>query len=198
MIAFPRLTEKEFREAQSETARYRYRTAPYCQRDDGKPGCGVDLASQGDTVVPWAVSFDLPVGEFNYYNSNHPAKGPIHLRGHAETLPFETGSLDFVHASHILEDYAQSRWPEVLGEWARVVRPGGHVIILVPEVKLWAEAIANGQCPNCSHSAPEPSVGDISKVATALGLEIVKEELTNEYPGDYSIIAILRVPSANT
>ena len=94
-----------WKQIDSETGKYRHLTSPHCLLADGSPGCGVDIASQGSVVVPWAISFDLPQDEFDYYNDHHAPKGPIHLRGHADKLPFESGSLDFVYASHILEDF---------------------------------------------------------------------------------------------
>lgn len=167
--------------AMSETAKYRHLTARYCQ------GCGVDVASQGDRVVPWAMSFDLPPAEFAIYCSNHPPKGPIHLRGHATALPFDSGSLDFVYSSHLLEDYLD--WEPVLKEWVRVLRPGGTLIILVPDKKLWNEAIAKGQPPNCSHKH-ESYAGELSTYAERIGVTVVKDELTAQFEGDYSVLFV--------
>ena len=45
------------------------------------------------------------------------------------------GSFDFVHSSHCLE---HMRDPvEALGNWFRVLKPGGHLIILVPDEDLY-------------------------------------------------------------
>jgi SAM-dependent methyltransferase len=184
------LTPEQYRAAGSETAKYRHLTAPFCV------GAGVDVASQGDVVVPWAISFDLPVEEFLAYSGGQPPKGPIHLRGHADKLPFESHSLDFVYSSHLLEDYVQEdRW-RVVAEWARVVRPGGHVVILVPEVERWHYCVhVLGQSPNDSHKPPEPSLGDISEIAQQIGMEVVTEKFTDCYPHDYTIMAVLRKPN---
>ena len=124
----------------SETAKYRHLTKKYCagSRAWTSPARGTRLSR-------WAISFDLPVEEFNVYCSNTPPKGVIHLRGHADSLPFETGTLDFVYSSHLLEDYLN--WDPVLYEWARVIKPGGHLIILVPDKDRWAAALAKGQSP---------------------------------------------------
>jgi SAM-dependent methyltransferase len=192
-ISYERLTPEQCLSASSETSKYRHLTAPFCR------GAGVDIASQGDAVVPWAISFDLPVDEFLAYSGGHPPKGPIHLRGHADNLPFDSDSLDFVYSSHLLEDYVkEDRW-RVVAEWARVVKPGGHVVILVPEVERWNYCVqVLGQCPNCSHKTPEPSLGDLSDIAQQIGMEVIKEELTQCYPGDYTIIAVLRKPGGTS
>lgn len=176
----------------SETARYRQLTTKYCYRPDGQPGCGVDIASQGDSVVPWAMGFDLPKDEFNRYCGGAPAKGDIQLRGCADNLPFDDNSLDFVYSSHLLEDYPRILWPHMMGEWKRVLKVGGFLIILVPEVERWTYAIRGGQVDNNSHSKPEPSVGDMSKTAKELGMEIIEERLTDCFEHDYSILGVFK------
>jgi len=188
-MTFDKPTEEKLHNPVSETSRYRHLTAKYCFTEDGNPGCGVDVASQGDRVVPWAMSFDLPVEEFAFYCSNHPAKGPIHLRGHADSLPFDSESLDFVYSSHLLEDYLD--WEPPVREWARVVRKGGHVIILIPDKELWGKAITNGQPPNCAHKH-EGSVGELTALGQKLGLEVVEDRLTEQYVGDYSILGVFK------
>ena len=180
----------DFKLCNSETAKYRHMTAQYCFLPDGRtPGCGVDIASQGDRVVPWALSFDLPVRAFNEYCGGAAPKGEIHLRGNAINLPFDSNSLDFLYSSHLLEDYLD--WEPVVREWARVVKPGGNLIILIPDKVLWNEAIAKGQSPNCSHKH-EGSLGELSTLATTLGLTVIEERLTNQYEGDYSILGVFR------
>lgn len=173
------------RDEVSETAKYRYLTAKYCRTSDGRSGVGVDIGSQGDTVVPWAISYDLPQAEFDTYCSFHPPKGPIHLRGHGDKLPFDTGSLDFVYSSHLLEDYLD--WNPVLDEWVRVLKPGGNLIVLVPDKELWAAAMAKGQTPNCAHRH-EARVGELSTYAERLGLRVLEDRLTEVNPGDYTIL----------
>lgn len=167
----------------SETSKYRHLTLPYCQ------GCGIDIASQGDPVVNTAFQLDLPKAEFDRYNSNNPPHGPIQLRGHAEKLPIEDDSLGFLYSSHLLEDFAD--WTPLLKEWVRVIRPGGYLIILIPDKERWNAAIANGQPPNCAHRH-EGKVFELSSYAADLHLEVVKDELTNITPEDYSILFVGR------
>lgn len=169
----------------SETSKYRHLTSPYCK------GAGVDIASQGDAVVPWAISFDLPEKEFLKYSSGHPPKGPIHLRGHATKLPFDTASLDFVYCSHLLEDFLD--WVPVIKEWTRCVGMYGHIIILIPEKDLWNKAIQNGQPPNNSHRH-EGRVGELSALFQRYfgHFEIIEDRLTALTPKDYTIIFVAK------
>lgn len=173
----------------SETSKYRHLTRQYCLEPDGQPGCGVDIASQGDPVVPWAWQLELPPEKYAWYNSNHPARGPVQLRGDAAVLPIDSGSLDFVYSSHLLEDYAQ--WEPILLEWVRVLKPGGRLIVLVPDKQKWAEALAGGQTPNDAHRH-ESHPGELSTYADALGLEIIEDRMTAIDEADYSILFVGR------
>lgn len=173
----------------SETSKYRHLTAPHCK------GNGIDIASGGDAVVPWAISFELPEDKYNHYNSNQPPRGPIHWRSENAVfrLPFRNGVLDFVYSSHLIEDYHQEQWIPMFKEWLRCLKPGGKIIVLVPEVKRWNYAVkVLGQCPNCSHHAPEPSLGDVSRAFEKLGMTDIEEFLTECVPNDYTIMAVGR------
>lgn len=180
-LQFEAPTEQEFRKFTSETEKYRHLTSQYCS------GAGVDIASQGVPVVPWAIQFDLPEKEFLHYSSGRQPASPIPLRGYATKLPFVNNSLDFVYSSHLLEDYAD--WNPVLDEWVRVLKPGGRLIILVPDKDLWAEAIARGQPPNCAHKK-EPKPGELTRWLEPKGIRVLKDCLTNCYKGDYTIIFV--------
>lgn len=91
-------------------------------------GRGVDIGYKGlgcppgmETVVPNAEGLDLDTPGYN---------GLI--------LPYETESLDFVFASHTLEhipDYVKT-----LQEWHRVLKIGGHMVLLLPHAFLYERA----------------------------------------------------------
>lgn len=182
-LSYSKLSPQEFAGCQSETERYRFFTAPYCG------GIGVDIASQGVAVVPWAISYDLPAAEFSHYASGRLPKGPLQLRGFAEKLPFESQSLDFVYSSHFLEDVFD--WLPVLKEWDRVLKKGGRMIILVPDKERWAAAIARGQPPNCEHRH-EAHVGELTGVFRQYfgHYEILQDRLTLVTPEDYTILFV--------
>ncbi len=169
-------------DSQSETDRYRHLVTRYCV-----PGLGIDIGSQGDPVVSWAWNFDLPPDKFAHYNSNYEPRGPIQLYGDCRHLPIASASLDFVYSSHLLEDFED--WLPVLIEWVRVLRPGGRLIILIPDRERWVAACAAGQPPNDAHRH-EGHVGELSKYAPELGLQVLKDELTDQFPHDYSILFV--------
>jgi SAM-dependent methyltransferase len=68
-------------------------------------------------------------------------------------------SLDFVHASHSLEHLDDPR--EALHNWTRVLRPGGHIVVLVPDEDLYEQ----GAFPS-RHNADHKWTFTIAKKAT--------------------------------
>jgi len=167
----------------SETAKYRHLTAIHCM------GCGIDIASQGNPVVPWAWQIDLPVEEYSAYNGGVPIHGIVQLRGHGQSLTVESNSLDWVYSSHLLEDFAE--WNPVLAEWVRVLKPGGKLVILIPDKELWAAAMARGQMGNPAHKH-EGRVGELTEYAAGFPLEVIEDRLTNCFEHDYTILFVAR------
>lgn len=184
-ITYPKPTEDQCRAATSEAEKYRHLVAPFCA------GVGVDVGTQGVAIVPWCISFDLPLAAYEKYAGTSEAKGPIHLRGDARDLPFEALSLDYVVSVHFLEDRPLAEWPDYITEWASCVKEGGYIIVLVPDRKLWHEHLANGGIPNANHQH-EREPGDFEWVASQTGLELVLEQFTDVYPSDYTVMAVFR------
>jgi predicted SAM-dependent methyltransferase len=46
---------------------------------------------------------------------------------------FRDGSVDLVYACHVLEHFSHLHVPDVLKEWARVLKPGGRLCLSVPD-----------------------------------------------------------------
>lgn len=51
----------------------------------------------------------------------------------------EDNSFDFVHSSHCLEHLHNPA--TALGNWLRIVRPGGHVIVTIPDEDLYEQGV---------------------------------------------------------
>jgi len=93
-------------------------------------GAGLDVGSGGDSLgkvarlfplVTSVTDFDRPDGDAQFL-AKHP-----------------DGAFDFVHSSHCLEHI---RDPAVaLRNWCRVVRPGGHLVVLVPDEDLYEQGV---------------------------------------------------------
>lgn len=84
-------------------------------------GEGIDIGSGDDPVSPEARQWDIKDGDAQY------------LHG------VEDGSFDWVYSSHCLEHMVD---PAVaLSNWWRVLRPGGHLIVMVPDEDLYEQAV---------------------------------------------------------
>lgn len=79
-------------------------------------GCGFDL------VVEGATPFDKEHGDANYMLNYFPPE-----------------SFDTVHSSHTLEHL--HRPIEALQEWWQLVRPGGYLIVIVPDEDLYEQGV---------------------------------------------------------
>lgn len=47
-------------------------------------------------------------------------------------LPFEDGSVDEVHSYHLIEHFDRWLVTDILADWARVLKPGGKVVVECP------------------------------------------------------------------
>jgi SAM-dependent methyltransferase len=171
----------------SETSLCRHITVPFCQ------GNGCDVGSGGDPVVPWAIQVDLPDEAFIQYGHAHDGTMPIQYRGDARNLPFKDATMDFVYSSHLIEDFED--WTIVLEEFARVLKHGGNLIVMVPDRKLFRAAVAGGQNDNASHRH-EFHVGELTDWARMRGgFEVVFDQLTlipQRGIKDYNIIFVAK------
>jgi predicted SAM-dependent methyltransferase len=142
----------------SETAKCRGRLAPFCVGD------GADLGFGGDPITPDAIRIDLRT-PYAYVGASRPQ-----LHGDATRLSwFNSGSLDYVFSSHLLEDFEDTE--SVLREWLRVVRPGGRLVLFCPdEQRFRAHCVRTGQVYNAHHKHEHFSLGYVKAVLDRIGL----------------------------
>jgi SAM-dependent methyltransferase len=69
----------------------------------------------------------------------------IEVRAVADRLPFASGSVTALRANHVLEHQSYELIGETLGEWARVLAPGGRLDIGVPDARFVAEQWVRGE-----------------------------------------------------
>ncbi|HQN16668.1 MAG TPA: methyltransferase domain-containing protein [Bacteroidales bacterium] len=55
---------------------------------------------------------------------------PVDIVAYGDNLPLDDNSVDFVISSHVIEHIFDPI--KALGEWARVVRPGGYILTIAP------------------------------------------------------------------
>lgn len=167
----------------TEHSKWRPVVAPYLV------GNGIELATGGDPIVPTSIQFELSEASYAHYNSNQPIRGAVQWRDDNAIfdLPFRDGTLDYVASSHLLEDFYD--WMPLLMEWVRVLKPGGLLVVCLPDKERWNAAIRNGQPPNCAHKH-ESFVGELSTYAPRLGLKVLRDGFTESPPGDYNILFV--------
>lgn len=165
----------------SEISKHRALVIGYCN------GCGLDLGSGGDPIKPSAIQVELP----NPYCPLFDDRYPPQLLGDATNLHwFRDGVLDYVFSSHLIEDFNYPDQERILREWSRVLRPGGHLVIIAPEKFRWEQALSAGQPPNLAHRH-EPEIGDFTKIAGRIGgLAVIEDRHCDG--SDYSMFFVAR------
>ena len=99
-------------------------------------GCGRYLRfSRELTGVARVVGIDLE-REFDTDNS----AAPFAVRGDIGALPFESGVFDMVIARSVVEHLTDP--PRVFREFFRILRPGGHVVLITPNKFDYVSLIA--------------------------------------------------------
>lgn len=67
------------------------------------------------------------------------------IQADARDLPYSTGSVDEVRAYDCLEHFTEFEFSDVLVEWHRVLKPGGRLVVRVPNMYRLAMMI-------CTHA----------------------------------------------
>jgi len=170
------INQNETRE--SETSKCRSSLARFCK------GNGLDIGYGGDPIVPSAICIDLDTPYANYHSH------PQHLHGDASNLHWFTDHcLDYIYSSHVLEDFIDTEY--VLREWSRVLKPGGNLVLFLPDEQAYrAHCVVNGKEPNKHHIHQEFSLNYLKEIVGLSGsLEVIHEL----YPvAEYSFELVLK------
>lgn len=119
----------------SETGKHRSLFLPYCVGD------GLDIGFGGDPITDTAICLDMPE-RYSYVGNK-----PQHLHGDARNLfMFTNNCLDYVYSSHCIEDFEHTK--DVLQEWLRVIKFGGHLCLLFPDEQVY---LKKTHCANAAH-----------------------------------------------
>lgn len=156
----------------SETDSCRPHLARYCA------GCGLDLGHGGSAIVNHAICIDRRQDDPRRSNVG---TDPTHIIGDVfAPLPFKDNTLDFVFSSHCLEDAGDTAG--VLAEWCRVLKPGGYLVLFLPDQKTYeGHALSNDYSPNQAHIHKDFSLAFV-KARMPNGIVIEHER----FPVDYN------------
>lgn len=138
-------------------------------------GCGTGglLASIGAALPDTTrAGFDLSPLALGFAKAKADAKSETRLaQGSIEQVPFAAGSFDAVVSADVLYHAAVTDDAAALRELARVVRPGGLVLLNLP-----AHRELRGAHDAVIHTARRYEREDLQRIAAAAGLEV--ERLT--------------------
>lgn len=157
----------------------RDRLLPFCI------GNGLDIGFGGEAISQTAITLDKP-------DCVH--KG--NLAGDAGNLLwFRDGTLDYVFSSHCLEDAEDTcAW---LREWWRVLRPGGHLVLFLPDQPTYAaHCRAAGVEPNGAHKHADFSLEYMKRCMDKIGIgrSAIVHSLWPVPGNAYSFELVLRKP----
>lgn len=108
---------KGLKETESnEMLKVRHRIASYLH------GIGLDLGCGNEKVCEGAIGIDI---------MGKGADVKLDLTAIDSLGIFADGMFDYVFSSHVLEDFLATE--AILDEWWRVIKPGGHLILYVPD-----------------------------------------------------------------
>ncbi len=152
------------RPRRSETSRHRALLAPYCA------GYGLDIGFGGDPITPSAIRMDLP----SPYT--RVGRAPVQIGSDCRALScWRADVLDYVYSSHVLEDFPEHETAAILREWTRVLKPGGHLVLLLPDQQRYlahcrrtGEVDADGVVGNAHHSIAHFSLAYVDSIAAQL------------------------------
>ena len=167
----------------SETSKVRHLILPYCV------GRGCDVGFGGDKVTPTdcdGIDLVQPYASTGTDQVDVPCdlqRGPI---------PVPDNTYDYVYSSHLIEDFVDTK--RVLGEFIRILRPGGNLILVFPDQVKFEETCARtGQPLNPFHVHKDMSLAFMKarlKEMPAVEYSVVYE---SDCEIDYNVVMALRI-----
>lgn len=124
-----------------------------------------------------------------------PYVGPVFdltLKAESEFDKTFSASGVLVHnSSHLLEDWPIQQWPTILHEWCRVLKPGGYLIVALPDHERFRAAVRRGQGDNLGHKH-ESRKGELAIFLP--GWKILYDDFVNDDPNEYSLLTVAQKP----
>lgn len=104
-------------------------TSPQCVNLDWSPQARLRRSRVGQVVAPLLLSGER-------LSAFRGAKGAVVVHDLRKGIPAETGTIDAVYHSHVLEHFDREAVPRFLAEIRRVLKPGGIHRVVVPDFEL--------------------------------------------------------------
>jgi SAM-dependent methyltransferase len=103
-------------------------------------GCGSGYGAAEFPGVAGVVAMDISAEAVTHARREFSRFGVHFLQGACESLPFADRSFDLVVAFEVIEHL--ERWPQLLAEASRVLRPSGILLVSTPNKSWYAESRA--------------------------------------------------------
>lgn len=151
-------------------------------------GKGLDLGVGLRKVWPHVIGVD------NLFDYKGMRPEPVDIVSDCDKLPmFADVSMDFVFSSHLLEHFKEEEVPAILNEWARVIKPGGHLVLYVPSANHYPHVGEDGANPDHKWNIYPGDIERKLKAATTCGwTQLECEERCKKDDSEYSILEVYK------
>jgi predicted SAM-dependent methyltransferase len=93
-----------------------------------------------------------------------PAVNPDIVCSMIDMKPLASGSVDAIWSSHNLEHLHRHEVPAALAEFLRVLRPGGVVLLTMPDLQKIAELVAADELENEAYLSPSGPISALDMI----------------------------------
>ena len=117
----------------------------------GYPGRGLHPSFQGSDWREVRLDID-------------PSVTPDIISSIVDMRPVASGSIDAVWSSHNLEHLHRHEVPAALAEFMRVLRPGGELLVTLPDLQRVAELVANDALEDEAYMSPSGPISALDMI----------------------------------
>jgi SAM-dependent methyltransferase len=93
-----------------------------------------------------------------------PAVSPDVVASITDMKVVDPGSVDAVYSSHNLEHLETHQVPSALGEFYRVLKPGGFLLITLPDLQMIAAMVAADLLEEVAYTAPAGPISPLDMI----------------------------------
>lgn len=157
-----------------ENLKIKYDIVPYTR------GRGLDVGCGGSKTYAHMIGVDNLHHAIEFGWDMHP---DVVVQDACDLGIFASESMDFVFSSHLLEHIQLA--PVALSEWWRLIKPGGYLVLYLPDDALYPKCGTEGANPDHKHDLNRTKVVDWMKEVGSWDLLVNEQRNTDNGPGEY-------------